>query len=244
MLPQVHTASSRLRTRITIAVWKLRNYLLMSSKSWFPASARLKGLAEALRQAYASGSIPEATAALDALTEHHSLAGNDEEAWHAARLAISIAKQQTSERILAQISIRVAIKLLSTQYWDEASRLLPNIEGQGHCDGYHRELASYFGAERALRLRRFRQAWELANEESGRREYAALTVSRRLVAAFAAHELDRPRTARSLIAATIPAAEQLGSAPTLRDAYYVAAKVTGDARFKRRAREITRLLSA
>jgi hypothetical protein len=243
-MPDVRTASSRLRTRITVAVWKLRNYLLLSSKSWYPSHQRLQGLTMALEQAYASGSIPEATAALDALTEHHSLTGNDDEAWRVAHLAVSIAKQQSSERIQVQLAIRVALKLLTTQYWDEAVGLLPDQGRLEHCDAYHRELASYFAAERALRLHLYADAWKLANEESDRREYAALTVSRRLVAACAAHALERRREARSLIEMTIPAAERLGSAPTLRDAYRAAATVMRDAGFRRRAKEITDLLTA
>jgi hypothetical protein len=243
-LPNLRITSSRLGTKVTVAIWKLRNYLLMSSKSWYPSYQRLKGLAAAIEQAYASGSIPEATTALDALTEHYALCRQDGDALRAARLTISIAKQQSSIRLSSQVSIRVALKLLSTQYWDEALKLLPDGAALARCDAYHRELVTYFFAERALKLRQFGEAWTLAHKEDERAEYAALTVSRRLIAALAAHELGRPTDARSLIEAVIPTAEQLGSVPTLRDAYFVAARVMRDPAFRRRANDLTRLLTA
>lgn len=243
-LPNLRITSSRLGTKVTVAIWKLRNYLLMSSKSWYPSYQRLKGLAGAIEQAYASGSIPEATAALDALTEHYALCRQDEDALRAARLTISIAKQQSSLRLSSQVSIRVALKLLSTQYWDAALKLLPEGPALAQCDAYHRELVTYFFAERALKLRRFGEAWTLAHKEDERGEYAALTVSRRLIGALAAHELGRSEDARALIEAVIPTAEQLGSVPTLRDAYFAAARVMRDASFRRRANDLTRLLTA
>jgi hypothetical protein len=246
-LRNVRAASSRLRTRVMGAVWKLRNHLLISSKSWAPLWQRLKGLESTFEQAYASGSLVEAATALVTLAEHHALAGNDVEALREGRLAVSLAKQQPSERMQSLTSIRVAIMLLSTRYSEYASSLLPSSQQLEFCEAYIRELAMYFAAERAFRLRNFGDAWTRAQGEGDRREYAPLaplTVSRQLVAAAAAHELERRRDSRALIEATIPAAEQLGSAPTLRDVYRVAAKITGDVRFKRQASEVARLLTA
>jgi hypothetical protein len=240
----VRASSTRLRTRIMVAAWKLRNHMLMSSKSWYPSWQRLKGLSSAFEQAYSAGSLFEAADALETLTEFHAFAGNHAESLNAARLAALIAKQHPNERMRAQVSIRVAMTLLSTRYWEYAPSLIPSAQQLQSCDAYHRELISHFVAERALRLRNFRLAWTLSNNEEGRRENATLTLSRRLVAAAAAHKLERRRDARVLIEAAIPVAEQLGSAPTLRDAYRVAAKVTGDIRFKRRASEVARLLRA
>jgi hypothetical protein len=137
--------------------------------------------------------------------------------------------------------------LLSTRYSEYASSLLPSSQQLEFCEAYVRELAMYFAAERAFRLHNFGDAWTWAQGEGDRREYAPLaplTVSRQLIAAAAAHELEQRRDSRALIEATIPAAEQLGSAPTLRDVYRVAAKITGDVRFKRQASEVARLLTA
>lgn len=243
-LCDVRTASPRLRTRIMVAVWKLRNHLLMNAKMWRPSWQRVKGLTAAFEQAYAAGLLFEAADALDTLAEYHAFAGNHEESLRLGHCAALIAKQQPNERMRAQVSIRVAMTLLSTRYGEYAQSLIPSAEELVSCDAYHRELVSHFAAERAFRLRNFRDAWTLSRREEGRRENATLTVSRRIVAAAAAHELERRCDARALIEAVIPEAEQFGSAPILRDAYRVAAKVTGDIRFKRRASEVVRLLRA
>jgi hypothetical protein len=63
------------------------------------------------------------------------------------------------------------------------------------------------------------------------------------VAAAAAHALERKREARSLIEEGLAGAEAHCSAPILRDAYSLASQIVPDARFKRQAREIERLLN-
>jgi hypothetical protein len=215
----------------------------MNSACWYPSWQRLKGLTQAFERAYASGFLFEAVIALVALVEYHSIAGNDAEALRVGRFAILLSKQQTSERVRIQTSIRVALALQSTRYWMEAFALLPNAHQLASCDSYHRELVSHIAAQRAFRSRAFSEAWALAKDEGDRRETAALAISRRLLAAEAAHELER-RDARALIEAAIPDAEHLGCAPILKDAYVVAARVTGNARFRRQADELARLLTA
>jgi hypothetical protein len=240
----IRAVSSRLRTRIVVAVWRLRNHLLMSSKSWRPSSQRLEGLVVAFEDAYARGGIPESADALDALTEYHAFAGNDAECLRTARLAALLAKQQPNERMQAQISVSVATSLLSTHYWKHAPSLLPDAKELDSCDAYHNEFASYFAAKRALRLQNFQDAWTIANREDNRPENASLRVCRRLLAAVAAHELGRQGDAGALIDATIPIAESVGSAPILKEAYGVAASVTGDLRFKRAAGDLALLFTS
>jgi hypothetical protein len=243
-LGDVRPVSTRLRSRVMVGVWRLRNQLVMSSKSWFPSSERLRGLADAFDQAYASGFFFEAIAALLALTEQHACARNDDAARHAAHSAVLLASQQHSKRVETQASIQAATMLMLTRYWHEAPALLssPNPDS---CDGYHRALvSSFFSAECALRVGAFERAWALASDQSERLEYPALTIRRRLIAAAAAHELERRREAYAVIEATIPTVERLDSAPILRDTYSVAAKVTGDRNFQTRAREVARLLTA
>lgn len=243
-LRRVSPGSFRLRDRVMVYLWKLRNYLLLSSKSWFPSWERLKGITTTFEQAYASGSIPGALSALSVLTEYHAFAGNDDEVLRAARFAVFLAEQQPSQRVRAQTAITVATQLLPTRHFEVAASLLPSAKGFDACDAFHRELVSHVTTALALRSRRFDDAWTLANGEDDRKEYAALTVSRRLIAASAAHELGRRREARSLIEAALPRAEALGLAPILKDAYAVAAKVTANTRFKRQASEMARLLIA
>ncbi len=180
--------------------------------------------------------------ALVGLTEYHALAGDSAEALRAARFAVLLAKGQPSERVHAQASIMVAKALLSTRHWKLASSFLPNSRQLAMCDASCRQLASCFAAEYALRLRAFDVAWARANAKYDQRLHPSVSLSTRLVAAVAAHELQKKCNATELIEATIADAEQLGSAPRLRDAYFAAARVTGEARFARKAREITRLL--
>ena len=141
-----------------------------------------------------------------------------------------------------EVAVFVAANLLPTRCWKEGSRLFPSDDDLGACDAHHRELASYFSVEYAFRSRRFDDAWALANQASTASRYAIMKIKNRLVAALAAHALGRQREARRLLEATVPAAEDFGSTPILRDAYNAAATITANARFVRRATEVDRLL--
>lgn len=242
-LDRIAWASPRLRTRLLVEVWQMRNYLLMNSKSWYPSWQRRKGLTAAFEQAYAAGAFFEAASALVALTEHHAFAGNDDETLRTARSAMLLAEHEPSAGLRAQIRIQLAMMLLWTRHWDCARNFLPAGPGLHSADVYHRDLAAYFAAERAFRRQAYRDAWNLTRDGDGK-QYVSLSIRKKLIAAASAHELERRRDAGALIEATLPAAQRLGSAPILRDTYSVAAKVTGDARFKREANELSRLLTA
>lgn len=243
-LGDARTAPVGLRTSIVVAVWKLRNHLLMSSKTCYPVSQRIRGLANAFEQAYSSGLLTQAIAALVALTECYAFAGNDDNALQAGRSAIRLARQQSSDRTRTQTAIQIAWDLLFTRHVDQAFALLPDAEELTVCDGYHLELNSCLAAAYALRLEHFNDAWRLTQNAGEHPGYAVLAIRKRLIAAAAAYELERQRDARNLIEEAIPAAERFGVAPVLRDAYSVAARITGDARFEHRADEVRRLLSA
>jgi hypothetical protein len=234
--------SSRLRAKIALASWKLRTALLLSSATFCPASERHRGLLSAFDLAYGSGSLLEATAAMVTLADHHALVGNDREALRAARLALALAAQQFSDRERVHVSIQLALILSLTRYWAFGFSLLPDAELLDGCDTPHRELAVHALAKRALRRHHFEDAWTLASGKFRRDDLAMLTVSQRIVAAHAAHRLGRWRDARALVEAIVPAAERLSDAPVLQDAYYIAASVTGETRFKQRARELAKLL--
>jgi hypothetical protein len=230
------------RSRISVSAWKLRCSLVTSAGVWRPAFELVRGLTNAFKQAYASGDFAAAITALDALTQLHAVAGNHDEAFRASNLALLIAEQQASERVKSQLAIRLALKLLPTSYSSQAATLAGRAKPKA-CDGYHRQLIAYFRLENALAQRRYLDAFQLASEQSDGREYAALTVHRNLVKAAAAQALGKRRTARAIVDVVVPAAERLSSAHTLLDTYRVAAKVTGEARFKRRAREVAVLFS-
>jgi tetratricopeptide (TPR) repeat protein len=234
------TVSFATRSRIGVATWKLRCSLLTSAGVWRPTFERTQGLTAAFKHAYGSGDFAAAITALDAITQQHVVSGNHEEALRAANLALLIAGRQASERVKSQLAIRLALKLLPTSYAEHAAVLAGRAKAKA-CDGYHRQLIGYFRLEYALSKRRYGDALQLANEEAESKEYAALVVHRSLVRALAAQALGKRQLARSIIETAVPAAEALSSAHTLLDAYRAAARVTGEARFRRQAREITRL---
>ncbi|HEY2477005.1 MAG TPA: hypothetical protein VGI19_19650 [Candidatus Cybelea sp.] len=239
---RIAVCSARLRARIALGSWKVRTCSLLSSATFRPASQRYSGLLQAFELAYGAGLLPEATAAICALAEHHALGGNDREALRAARLALSLAAQQRSARERARTSILLAVTLSLTRHWAFGLSLLPDAALLDRCDELHRELAGHAVARRALRSRHFEDAWRLATIKYARDDFTALAVGQRIVAADAAHHLGRQRDAQTLIEAIVPAAERLSDAVVLRDAYDVAGNVTGEMRFKHRARELTNLL--
>jgi hypothetical protein len=232
----------RLRSRITILIWRLRNHLLTSCKTWYPSQQRVNGLMGAFNQAYAAGLYCEAAAALMSVAEMQACSRRDEEALRASRLALLIADRHPNARLRAEIAIMVAECLRTTRHWRFAFSLLPKTDRLDACAADHRQLFAYLCAAKALRRGEFHNAWSLAEANEERSEYAALTVSRRLIGASAAHELERRRDAYALVEAAIPAAERIG-APLLRDAFSVAAKVTGEIRYEHRANEVSRLLT-
>jgi hypothetical protein len=240
-LLEVRSASARLCARVTVGAWQLRTHLMTSSRSWRPAWQRVQGFRDAFEQAYAAGLHSEAIDALIALADHHAYAGNGEDARRAGDLALALARQQASGRIRAQARIRVAMALIMTNHWQYALVLAPTPEESAICDAYHQAIVLQFPAEVALRRRNFRDALQLAQQETEATPFIA--VGKQIIAAAAANELKRHGDACLLIKTAIDAAERLGAAPTLHAAYKTAAKVTGDTRFKRRARELGKLLT-
>jgi hypothetical protein len=243
-LRRVRAASSSLRLRITVDVWRLRNHLVMNARSWYPSQQRLKGLMIAFEEAFASRLVSEAIAALDALAEHHALARNDDECLRACRFAILLAKQQPNARIRLETSVRLAARLLWTRHWKYALSVLPAEDQLEGCSGYYRKLMSFVAACAAFESHAFQDADALTSSEIDYEKNVPLTVGKQLVAAAAAHALGRRRNAYALIEEAVPAAEAIGSAPTILDAYGTAATITGDTRLRRRADDLARLLTA
>jgi hypothetical protein len=241
LLERVRPASAQLRSWAMVETWRGRNRLLMSSRHWLPAWQREQGLTRAFEFAYSSGAFAGAIRALVALSEHYAFSGNAGEALRAARAAVSLAKRHPSARVSAHTSISAVLPLLSTQHWSEATALLPTPAQLAVMDTYHRDAFTYCLAARALRSHAFREALNLAK---GGGSFPGVAVRMRLVAAAAAHALEREREARALIEEGVAVAEAQRSAPILRDAYSLASKILPDPRFTRQAKEIQRLLSA
>lgn len=241
-LRNIRRTSAWLRARVMVMLWRLRSNMLLSSKAWYPAPQRARGLTSALEDAYSAGALAEGTEALIGLADHYAWAGKDVEALNAAESARLLSRQQ-SKRARLHTAIRVGLSLSITQFRQKALSSLPNPAQLDCCDEFHRATLSYLNAEEAFLNGQFDSAWTLANRASDQSEYTTLTISRWLVAAASAHELGRRRDARGLIEMAIPAAEHSAVAPVLRDAYRVGARITSDPRLRRQANEVTNLLA-
>jgi hypothetical protein len=235
---------AELRSQVSVTLWKYRSRLLMNSKSWYPLWQRLRALAAVFEEAYASGSLFQAMDALGVIAESNAQAGQQTEALRAAELAVSLARHHANEKIRTQVPIDIAARLLPTQCWEKALAFHTEVRRLDSCEAGDRAIASYFTTFQAFRLHRFQDAWRLANAGNEFPGYAAVALMKRLIAAAAASQLGWQPEARVILDAVIPQAEALGSAPILRSAYGIAAKVAGDdPRFARKARELSRLLS-
>jgi hypothetical protein len=186
----------------------------------------------------------EAIAALAAIAEAAALAGRKKEALHAAELAVSLARQQANESLKIIVPIDIAALLMPTNCWEEGLALFSEVKRLHSSDAFCRAQASYVLTVRALRRHQLQDAWRLGMENDPYTGFTELTLKKRTIAAMAAHELGWQSKARVVLEELIPEAESFGSAPVLRDAYNVAAKVLSDsARFRNKASELSALLA-
>jgi hypothetical protein len=243
MLPNLPTLPFVLRVQVAGALWRLRDYLLLTGNAYYPNQQRLEGLTGAFHQALSSGLTQTVLELLAAITGHHAFAGSDDEALRAGRLAIFLAKQQQSPVIEARESVEIAARLLPTKHWEYARSLLPQRPQIDWPNLNYRPLLSYARAECAMRSRQFEGALKLATAAANSAPFSSLTVREQLVGAAAAHALERKGEACALVESALHGAESLRLAPILRDAYHAGATITGDARLKRRAAEVTQLLT-
>jgi tetratricopeptide (TPR) repeat protein len=230
------------RAHVMSSIWKLRNDLLTCSRSWYPWTTRLSGLTEAFERANAAGSLWQAIEALLFIVEHHAFAGLDDEALRVGRAAIALSGKTSDETMKLRTSINVGVRLLSTKNWRYGSTVLPIRRRLEGCNSYARDLLDYATALRAFRFGRFQEASRLAKGDGDWGPWTTLAIRRKVLAAESAHRSERDRSTTILIEDAVSAAEQLGSASVLQDAYRGALTITGDPRFKERLGEITRLL--
>jgi len=241
-LRHVRASSTQLRARVIKAFWRVRWPLLLSPAAWCPAWQRLRGLTKAFEEARASGILLEMADTLSTLSNFHATLGNTSDAHHVARIAISLARQAGNETRASQISIDIAVNMLYTTDWEHAISFLPSRARLTGLGPAYFTAFSHFDVLLALRSRHFKKARALAFEQIESCSSARWFVKNSLVAALAAHHLQDPHEAQTLIETAIPAAESLASALILRDAYNAASTITGNPRFKREADELTYLI--
>jgi hypothetical protein len=242
-LRHVRATSVALRTRVTAGFWRVRQPLLLSSRGWCPSSQRLQGLMTAFELAYGAGMLTDAADVLADLTHFHAIAGNADDALRSGRSTMLLARQSGNKNRQAKTSIAVAVDLLSTKNWRHAHALLPHREQAASYDPASLAAFSYFDVVYALKARNFVKAWELAVRGINRNVSPRSVLRHQLVAAVAGQELNRRAEARKLVEEILPGAQKLAFASVLRDAYAVAARVIGEPRFARKARELTHLIA-
>jgi hypothetical protein len=243
-LRDIPTTMASTRASVMIHVWRVRNRLLMSSKTWYASSRRIRGLEAAFELAHGSGTPIQTVEALLGLTEIYAVIGNEAQAMHLGRLAITIAEQQSSDWMQARSLVAVSHRLLRTQHWKYGLSLYSKASGLRVKEAVYCADLGSLAAERAVRLGRFSDAWRLATAEDHGHDPSEIRFRKDLAAATAAHGLGWKHEALAKTEMLIAESEGAGSAPILRDAYKLAAEITGDRQFSRRATALSELLRA
>jgi tetratricopeptide (TPR) repeat protein len=235
-----------LGAQVMVPVWRARNRLVMSAKSWRPVWQRIEGLRDVFQNAYRLGALHPAADALEGLTEVYAFSGNEAEALATGRLAVAIAEHQGSEWIRARTMLSVAQRLLRTPSTSYALSLIASVEALAvdAADAVAHSRLSSLVAERALRLQQYGTAWRLATAPGPRAEPTEIVLRKNVIAAVALHQLGRRSEALRQIESLVPLAERLAIAPVLFDAYRIASRVTLNTAFARKAAEIQDLLRA
>jgi tetratricopeptide (TPR) repeat protein len=236
--------AERITHAVVVQAWRVRNRLLTSSNTWFPAWRRIQALQHTFEGAYQSGATVQAIEALEGLTEIYTFGGNETEALRHGRLTLTLANQQASPIVRSQALLTVAQLLLRTHDAEYALALLADVERSNRDDATLRRRLSCVAAERAIHLGRFEEAWRIANAQTSPEIPAELGLRKRIVAVRSAYALGWLGQASSAVEVLIPLAEGFGSAPVLVDAYATAARVTSKREFSKKATEITNLMAA
>jgi hypothetical protein len=233
--------STSIRIRVEGSIWKLRTYLLLNNS--FTLRARLEGLVDARERALRSGALYEAIDAMVSITECHVFAGRDARALQSARGTLRLV---ASAPPLTQmkVALDLGVRLLSTKFWQQALDMLPDERLLHGLDDYHTQLLSYAIALAAFRSGDVEKARRFSAADPARDRWANLDVRRGLVAAESAYLLGHKAQAYEAAEMAVVAAEQLGAAPLLRDAYEVCGRILARPRVGAQAKEIERILAA
>ena len=231
-----------IRFRVEGSLWKLRTYFVLNNAC--SSDARIDGLLRAKERALRFGALLEALDAMVSITECHVFAKRDAEALRSARPALALAEAVQNPAERAQIAIELAVRLLSTRFWPVALQMLPAESARGNLDCYRRQLLCYALALGAFRAGDVEKAWRSAASADTDVRLATLDVRRGLLAAESAYLLGRKAQAYQAAEMALAAAEELGAAPLLHDAYAVSGRILGRPRAVAQALEIARILAA
>jgi hypothetical protein len=233
--------SASIRIRVDATIWKLRTYLLLNNA--FTSQARIEGLMDARDRALGSGALYEAIDAMVAITECHVFARRDARALQSARATLRLVAS-APPLMQMKVALDLGVRLLSTKFWPQALDMLPDERLLHRLDDYRTQLLSYAIALAALRSGDIEKAWRFSAADPTRDRWVNLDVRRGLVASESAYLLGHKAQAYEAAEAAVVAAEQLGAAPLLRDAYEVSGRILGRPRVGAQAQEIGRILAA
>ncbi|HEY1656423.1 MAG TPA: hypothetical protein VGF86_15075 [Candidatus Tumulicola sp.] len=234
-------SSSPIRIRAEASLWKLRTYLLLDTP--YTLKARLGALESIKERAVGAGALSEALDAMVSITEGHVFAKQDVPALQSVRETLVLARSALNTVEQIGMTLELGVRLLSTRFWREALSMLPTQNDRGKLSMYRNDLMTFAMALGALKAGNLETAYVMATAVASDRRWASLCVRRGLVAAESAYLLGRASEAGDLAQAAVEAAERLGAAPVLRDAYCTASLIVGKARFESSAQEIGRILA-
>lgn len=235
--------SNAARLSVGIALWRVRNRLLLSSRTWYPVWRRVEELQRIFDVAFQAGRLLNAIEALQGVSEIHGFARNDVEAMRSAQLVIALASQHGSAWVQNSTALAIGEELLRTSYYSYGLKLISDVVRRSSDDPALEPRLSNVRAEGAIALGDFERAWTLtcAREPSDPTEFG---LGRRITRATVANQLGYDKEARTEVERLVPLAEAYGSAPVLADAYKIAATVTAKAQYKKKATEIANLLAS
>ena len=244
VLKQLATPAHGLDLDVELRLCRRRNDMVLNANVWRPVRERLTALVNAFDRTRSSGSLNLGLYATICLADYHASAGDDAELFDDIRYALALLRQAPSQGYFKSMPYDLAEILLRTRYWEFSRRILDSAEGATSGGAIHPEGLEYVQAYCNLRAGAYRKAWDIARTQRSGDLSPHIVAKMQVVGAASADALGERRQARKLIEIAVNWLEQYGSAPDLREAYSVAAKVLGDPRFRRTADEIGSALGA
>jgi hypothetical protein len=242
-IARVRSPRATLALEVDLVLERTRNTRLIDAVHWRPASRRFEALTDLCERARALGSLNHNLSAAFGFVEYGAQMGNGELMWQAARYVLSLTMRHPNPQFVAQTVVHLAEIITYTDHWHYAERLLREIDREllAITHGGVRECVE---ALCYLRSGSYAQAWKLATSPARENDTPLCTAKMRTIAAGAADGLGRQREAIDIIERAIPKLELVRTALPLRYSYTIAAEITGDPHFLRKAEEVTYLLTS
>ncbi len=242
-IARVRSPRPALALEIGLIFERTRNTRILDAAQWRPARRRLEALTELDERARALGSFDIDLSAALGFVEYGAQMGDIELAWRAARYALSLARRHPNPRFVAENAVHAAEILAYTDHWQYAPRLLREVDRDVLCLA-RRSVRECVEALCHLRAGRHHRAWSLATAPERAADTPLYAAKMSAIAASAAEALGLHRNATELIEGAVSQLEEIRTALPLRYSYRLAAEITGDRRFGRKADDVTYLVTS